>query len=133
MRVAVHAFLAGVFDPDQFHARTGLRLVEAQSLDASAITPDVYAAWRAPRRGAANPERMNNPLWEWLVRTGVDAWTATAKFGGPSPFDAGPGWSLARNIDEINERPALAEDLFEHRVRLRPPEVRDDLRPHAAH
>ncbi len=90
------SFLQLMFDPEDFHARTGLRLTDAHSLDASAITPDVYAAWRAPKCGAANPERMNNPLWEWLVRTGIDAYTATETFGGPSPFDAGPGWCFER-------------------------------------
>ena len=29
-----------------------------------AVTPELYRQWRAPRRGGANPERMNNPVWE---------------------------------------------------------------------
>lgn len=83
-------------DPDEFAARTGVSLTDENELDASAITPEVYAAWRAPRRGKANPERMDNPLWDWLIRTAVNAWSATQRFGGPSAFDTGPAWCFDR-------------------------------------
>jgi hypothetical protein len=83
-------------DPEEFTALTGLALADPETLDASAITPEVYAAWRAPRFGAANPERMNNPLWEWLVRTRMDPYWAAKKFNGPSSMDAGPGWCCDR-------------------------------------
>ena len=83
-------------DPEEFAARTGIELADADELDHSAVTPEIYAAWRAPRRGTANPERMDNPLWDWLIRTADNAWSATQRFGGPSAFDAGPSWCFDR-------------------------------------
>lgn len=85
-----------MFDPEDFLERTGLQLTDEDVLDASAITPAVYERGRAPRFGSANPERMNNPLWEWLIRTGINAYRATKRFEGPSPFDAGPAWCFDR-------------------------------------
>lgn len=77
-------------------------------LDASAITPEVAAAWRTPRFGTANPQRMNNPLWEWLVKTRIDATAARARFGYPSPFDAsrpGASWCFARHGQSVTPLP----------------------------
>ncbi|TLD71153.1 hypothetical protein FEM03_09595 [Phragmitibacter flavus] len=68
-------------------------------LDASAITPEVVAKWWSPRFGETNPQRMNNPLWEWLVRTRMHAYNARERFGFPSPWDEskpGPAWCFAR-------------------------------------
>jgi hypothetical protein len=62
----------------------------------SAITPEVFAEWRSPRFGINNPQRMNNPLWEWLVRSKLNAYQANKRFDGPSPFKAGPGWCFER-------------------------------------
>jgi hypothetical protein len=83
-------------DSEEFALLTGLTLADPETLDASAVSPEVYAAWRAPRFGTANPECMNNPLWEWLVRTRLDPYWAAKKFDGPSSCDAGPGWCCDR-------------------------------------
>jgi hypothetical protein len=56
-------------------------------------TREQFLEWRSPRPGTANPERMNNPVWEWLIESCVDPYHATKQFDGPSPFVAGPGWS----------------------------------------
>ena len=61
-----------------------------------AITPEVFAQWRSPRFGTTNPQRMNNALWEWLVRSKLNAYQANKRFVGPSPFKAGPGWCFER-------------------------------------
>ena len=61
-----------MFDPERFGKRTGLKLTDPDRLDASRISPAIHEGWRAPRRGTANPERMTNPLWEWLVRFASD-------------------------------------------------------------
>ena len=74
-------------------------------LDASAITPELALAWRAPRFGTENPERMNNPLWEWLVKTRINAYSAGDRFGYPSPFDAGPAWCFARFGQSVTPLP----------------------------
>jgi hypothetical protein len=39
---------------------------------------------------------MNNPLWEWLVRTGIDPYCAVQRFHGPSSCEAGPAWCHER-------------------------------------
>ena len=39
---------------------------------------------------------MNNPVWEWLVKSKLSAYAATEKFNAPSAFDAGPGWCFDR-------------------------------------
>jgi hypothetical protein len=74
-------------------------------LDASAITPELALEWRAPRFGTENPHRMNNPLWEWLVKTRINAYSAGDRFGYPSPFDAGPAWCFARFGQSVTPLP----------------------------
>src|SRR5512132_4441480 len=61
------------------------------------VTRKLFRTWRAPRFGEANPERMNNPVWEWLVRSRVTAYTAAQRFNEPSALEAGPGWCFNRN------------------------------------
>jgi hypothetical protein len=39
---------------------------------------------------------MNNPVWEWLIRSKLNAYAATKQFNGPSALDAGPGWCFSR-------------------------------------
>jgi hypothetical protein len=60
------------------------------------VTPELFREWRSPRRGQANPERMNNPVWEWLVYSKCTAFQATKRMAGPSAFHAGPGWCFDR-------------------------------------
>jgi len=67
----------------------------AQPLD-SAVTPELFRQWRSPRLGTTNPERMDNPVWEWLVRCRISAFQASERFDGPDAFEAGPGWCFDR-------------------------------------
>ena len=60
------------------------------------ITRDLFMEWRSPRPGSANPERMNNPVWEWLIRTRVDAFQAGDWFKSESACELGPGWCFSR-------------------------------------
>ena len=60
------------------------------------ITRELFLEWRSPRAGNANPSVLTNPVWEWLIRTRMNAYQATQLLGGPSPFDAGPGWCFDR-------------------------------------
>ena len=75
---------------------------EFEPIDASqitvdpGITPEVFAQWRAPRFGQANPERMNNPFWEWMIRTRLDGFQANEKLQGPDSCSAGPIWCFRR-------------------------------------
>ncbi len=68
----------------------------ANSKPDASVTPKLFEAWRSPRFGRSNPERMNNPVWEWLVRCRVSAYWANEEFTGPSSFEAGPCWSFRR-------------------------------------
>jgi hypothetical protein len=61
-----------------------------------AVTPELFREWRSPRRGTANPERMNNPVWEWLVKSRLSAFQANERMQGPEPMAAGPGWCFER-------------------------------------
>jgi len=69
--------------------------LENSKPDAS-VTAKLFKQWRSPRLGRSNPERMNNPVWEWLVRCRVNAYGANKWFEGPSSFDAGPCWCFRR-------------------------------------
>lgn len=55
-----------------------------------------FEAWRSPKTGESNPARLENPLWQWMVRTRWDAYNANKLFSGPSPFEAGPMWCFDR-------------------------------------
>jgi hypothetical protein len=61
-----------------------------------AVTPELFREWRSPRFGRSNPERMNNPVWEWLIRSRLDAYLANERLKGPSAMNAGPGWCFDR-------------------------------------
>jgi hypothetical protein len=41
-----------------------------------AVTPELFREWRSPRLGRSNPERVNNPVWEWLITTKLNAYSA---------------------------------------------------------
>jgi hypothetical protein len=69
---------------------------ESAGEPAPAITPAMFAEWRAPRLGASNPERLTNPVWEWLVRSEHSAYSASRHFGLASDVCREPGWSFAR-------------------------------------
>lgn len=55
----------------------------------------LFDRWREPREGAANPEAMDNPVWAWLIRAGINAWRANQHFG-RSSFGSTPTWCFDR-------------------------------------
>lgn len=66
----------------------------------TAINPtfgkDVFLEWRSPRRGISNPQRMDNPVWEWLIQTGESSYSLNDHFDGPSSYGGEPQWSFDR-------------------------------------
>ncbi|HET9989473.1 MAG TPA: hypothetical protein VFQ65_13170 [Kofleriaceae bacterium] len=56
------------------------------------VTPEIFAAWRAPRLGNANPSRLDNPLWASLVHDRINAWQVNKRFGYERVPGAGPTW-----------------------------------------
>jgi hypothetical protein len=55
-----------------------------------------FLAWRAPRAGTANPSRMDNPVWTWLVHTRLCGFRANEAMEGPCSTVVGPCWSFRR-------------------------------------
>jgi hypothetical protein len=76
-----------------------------RNLDPSDITQATFASWRSPRFGNANPQLMNNPLWEWLIESRHDAYTANKAFDGPSSITAGPMWCFQRYGQSTTQLP----------------------------
>jgi hypothetical protein len=65
------------------------------------VTPELFRVWRSPRLGAQNPERLTNPVWDWLVRSRVSASAAGQRFGVGGRPHGDPGWSFARLPNEV--------------------------------
>ena len=55
-----------------------------------------FLAWRNPRTGIANPERMTNPVWKWFHQNKLNAYQANQYFDGPDSMSAGPVWTTDR-------------------------------------
>jgi hypothetical protein len=70
-----------------------------------AITPELFLQWRSPRFGQTNPERMNNPVWEWLIRCQLNAFQANERLGGPDSVLAGACWCFDRFGQSSTELP----------------------------
>jgi hypothetical protein len=62
------------------------------SPDADRITasPDEFLRARTRRFGSANPERMAEPFWEGMIRSGVSAYEAAKRFGVEARRSGGP-------------------------------------------
>jgi hypothetical protein len=60
------------------------------------VSRELYRDWRRPRFGQSNPERMNNPVWEWLVRSRETAYGLARRLGEPSALKAEAGWCFHR-------------------------------------
>jgi hypothetical protein len=77
------------------------------------VTPELFREWRSPRAGAANPEILTNPVWQWLVRTRIDAYRANRRDGRDNhlrDFDHAVFWRDARRERGIDE--PLTEDAI---------------------
>jgi hypothetical protein len=60
------------------------------------VTDDAYLEWCSPRFGKTNPERLNNPLWEWLIRSGWSAYAVRHRFDPTNEKCSAPGWCFSR-------------------------------------
>ena len=60
------------------------------------ITRDLFAEWRSPRRGTSQAERMDNPVWQWMLEGEIGTFSATEHFKLGSAMDLGPGWCSQR-------------------------------------
>lgn len=78
---------------------------EASSPGGFGVTAESFAEWRSPRVGTANPQRLNNPVWEWLIDCRLNAYEAAQAFNAPDAFEAGPGWCFDRFGQSSNTLP----------------------------
>lgn len=60
------------------------------------ITRQLFSEWRSPRRGASQAERMDNPVWQWMLEGEVGTFSATEHFKLGSALELGPGWCSQR-------------------------------------
>ena len=71
----------------------------------SSVTADLFEKWRSPIRASGNPDRMNNPVWEWLIETRLSAYQANALLNGPPSTQVGPCWCFDRFGQSRSELP----------------------------
>ena len=62
------------------------------------VSVEDFRQFRSPRFGTQNPERMNNPFWEGMVRSGLNAYLAAVHVEKERKYDAGEGpiWCAQR-------------------------------------
>jgi hypothetical protein len=57
----------------------------------------LFMQWRTPRYGESNPTRMDNKVWEWLIKSKISAYQANEKIKSDiSPFGDGATWCFDR-------------------------------------
>ena len=62
------------------------------------VSMDDFRKFRSPYFGTANPEMVNNPFWEGMIRSGLTAYQAEVKIEGERDYGAkhGPIWCADR-------------------------------------
>lgn len=65
--------------PDEFLDEFGDELTDEPTIETD-LTPEEYFAQREPRFGEVNPERMDIPFWQFMVRSRWSAWSARMRF-----------------------------------------------------
>jgi len=69
------------------------------------VTQSLFVEWRSPRFGRENPQSMNNPVSEWLIRSKVNAYQANKRLNRGRRDATGPGWCFSRFGQSSNELP----------------------------
>lgn len=69
--------------------------IEADA-DLLTATPEEFARGWQQSFGRTNPERMINPFWESMIRSGVNAYAPRVKFGRDSDLEQRPIWCADR-------------------------------------
>ena len=68
------------------------------------VTRSLFIEWRSPRFGYSNPQSMNNPVWEWLIKSKVSAYQANKRLNQGRDSN-GPGWCFSRFGQSSSELP----------------------------
>jgi hypothetical protein len=69
------------------------------------VTREMFLAWRSPRFGSANPEKLTNPVWRFIIDEHLDAYGANKRFDGPSSFPRNPCFSSVRFGQSVTSLP----------------------------
>jgi hypothetical protein len=69
------------------------------------VTRSLFLEWRSPRFGQFNPTRMDNKVWEWLIRSRKSAYHATQALSDPGSSNEGPTWCFDRMGQTATELP----------------------------
>jgi ankyrin repeat protein len=62
----------------------------------ASISAEEFKRGRNRRLGTTNPERVDEPFWYAMIRSGVNGYIGTKTFNGPSSFKGGPVWCADR-------------------------------------
>jgi ankyrin repeat protein len=84
-------------------ALCGLGEVDASPL--AAVSADDFARAYSRRFGTANPERMREPFWDAMIRSGVSAYEAARAFHPGDPHAFSPVWCAQRFGQSITRLP----------------------------
>jgi ankyrin repeat protein len=92
-----HRLLAAGADPRHLSPASRRALCGLGADDQGLATVSAESFRRAPCRvfGTANPERVRQPFWEAMIRSGLTAWEAATHFGRVDR-DPSPVWSASR-------------------------------------
>lgn len=91
----VRLLVAAGADIDGANSETRRKLVGLTGEGPLNVDESQYRSQRSPRFGRSNPEPMQMPFWEEMVRAGISAYWARKQFGDTECFD-GPVWCFNR-------------------------------------
>jgi ankyrin repeat protein len=79
----------------------GRRVLAGLAPDASeeplrSVSAEAFRRARTPRFGKTNPEEIQEPFWQAMIRAGVNGYAATNYFAGPSSHGNEPVWCAER-------------------------------------
>ncbi|MEO1458853.1 MAG: ankyrin repeat domain-containing protein [Pseudomonadota bacterium] len=83
--------------PAEFEHDVLRAVLGADRVPQKAVAPAEFERARHPREGRANPEAVQEPFWEQMIRTGESGYSGHETFGpGKRPYDLPPVWSHNR-------------------------------------
>lgn len=90
-------FLAAGDELNLAHTDVKRALVGLQTGGQLCVPPGEYRRHKSPRFGISNPERMDFPFWQDMIRTGGNAYSARTKYQDNQPFtQPGTVWCYER-------------------------------------
>jgi hypothetical protein len=69
-----------------------------ENMQVPSIVKSEFVSWAAPRRGQLNPEVLTNPVWAWLIETGLSPEVAHMAAG--IGRRRKPGWNFGERFGQ---------------------------------